>query len=212
VPLKTTLAQPVVTPSKPVRGRLPDANDDWVTFDEADRLLLQGYLTDAGIEELREACSLAGGLYHWRRLNPISVASTKQHLSKVADAAAALSAAFALSSRYALTLTALLESECGADRGRPNTKELVRLLSALEHGCRQGAKRYVGQSQRRTPEYEVRLIASVIEPLGIRPSAAPGSRFMRIARVCFRAMGIMVDPGRAVRTYVAHKDDKGLRY
>lgn len=131
---------------------------------------------------------------------------------KVAEVAQQLLECLYLKSRDRMTLCAIIEIGSGANHGVSNTNELCRLLQILATSCPERAKRLPGQARRQTPEYQVRCIARVIELRGIKPSAAPGSKFTRIVRTCFRAMGIHNDPGRAIRGYIDHKDDDCLRY
>ncbi len=204
------LAERLVQVTREVRGRIPTVHTDWVSFDPAEHAELRKHLDTQGVDELSGACNVAGALYHGRQVNPISVSAIRNHLLKVAEAAGQLQSCFDMNSRHAMTLVSLLEFECDSGRGMHNTKELVRLLSALAAGCRKQAKGYVGQARRHAPEYQVRCIARVLEPRGIKASAAPGSRFTRLVRICFSAMGIHSDPGRAIRSYIDHKDDESF--
>jgi hypothetical protein len=208
---KTPLARTLLSVRSQVSGRTPDINSDWVVFDPTAKKILSQYLDDDAIDELREACSFAGAMYHHRRANPISFAAERAQLLKVAEVAHQLFGCLDLRSRDSLTLTAIVELGSNAKHGTANTTELRRLLRVLADGCRDRAKRYRGQARRKTPEYQVRWVARVVEPKGIKPSAAPGSRFTRIVRTCFGAMGIHSDPGRAIRSYIEHKDDDPLR-
>lgn len=204
------LAEPFAAAKREVRGHVPSVHTAWVTFSPVEHAQLRQHLDTQGVSELREACNLAGALYHGRKANPISFSAIRTHLVKVAEAAEQLESCLDMSARHAITLVSVLERECDSERGMPNTIELTRLLNALATGSRKQAKNYVGQARRQTPEYQVRCIARVIEPKGIRASAAPGSRFTRIVRICFTAMGIHIDPGRAIRSYIDHKDDKSF--
>jgi hypothetical protein len=210
VSLKVPLVDPVQAPPNMVRGRLPSVHESWVQFRDAEIERLAKHLDNATVHQLAEACGFAGALYHAGKANPISFAAIRQHLLRVSEVSDQLSSALDLGSRHAMTLVSLLEQECQSDHGMTNAIELSRLLKALSVGCSRHAKQYVGQTRRRTPEYQVRCIARVLEPKGIKTSAAPGSRFMRIVRICFEAMGIHVDPGRAVRSYLEHRDDESI--
>ncbi len=208
--LKEPLAEPVLPPSTMVRGRIPSVGEDWVRFTQIETEKLAKHLDRAAIDELAGACGITGALYHARRANPISLSAIKVHLLRVSEVAEELSHCLELNSRHALTLVSLLEHECHNERGMKNSIELTRLLKALSVGSGQQARLYSGQARRQTPEYQVRCIARVLEPKGIKISAAPGSRFVRLVRICFEAMGIHIDPGRAIRSYLSHKDDESF--
>jgi len=194
-----------------INGKTPDINSDWVEFDPNDKKTLSKYLDIHAIDELQEACSFAGAMYHYRRANPISYAAERTQLLNVSEVAQQLFECLDHKSRDWMTLTAIIELGSNANHGTSNTDELRRLLRVLADGCPERAKRLPSQARRQTPEYQVRWVARVIEPRGIKPSAAPGSKFTRIVRICFRAMGIHSDPGRAIRSYIEHKDDDPIR-
>ena len=185
--LTVPLAEPVAEIAVRVRGLAPSVQSEWVKFNAHERTELAKHLGGPAIEELASACNLAGALYHARKANPISVSAIRVHLLKVAEVAAELKKSLDFNTRHALTLVSLLERDCGAERGMPNALELSRLLDALAAGCTQQAKLYVGQARRQTPEYQVRCIARVLEASGLKTSAAPGSRFIRLVRICFDA-------------------------
>lgn len=210
VQVSQPLAEPVQAPLNTVRGRVPSLDESWVQFTGLEIERLAKHLDVETIDELTEACRVAGALYHARKANPISISAIRLHLIRVSEVSDQLSRAIDLSSRHALTLVSLLEQECQSERGMKNTLELSRLLKALSDGCSRQAKLYTGQTRRKTPEYQVRCVARVVEPKGIKASAAPGSRFIRIVQICFGAMGIHIDSGRAVRSYLAHKDDESI--
>lgn len=195
-----------------VRGHVPDANATWVTFDESERELLSRYLSESAIAELAESCSFVGALYHHLRANPIRYADERAHFARVAEAAQQLLECFAPQSRDGLRLRAIVELGSGAERGTANTDELRRLLNLLATGCQRHVVKLPRQMSRHTLEYEVRCVARVVEPCGIKASAAPGSKFTKIVRVSFLAMGIFSDPGRAIRSYITHRDDDPLRW
>lgn len=206
---------PLARVSHPVRtkvnGKPPDINSKWVEFDSNAMRLLSQYLDDEAITELREACSFVGALYHHRRANPIRYASERKQFLSLAEAAEQLAACLEHGSKDHLTLTAIIELGSNSICGTTNTTELRRLLQVLSDGCRACVERFPLQARRKTPEYQVRWIARIIEPRGVKVSAAPGSKFTRITRVCFTAMGVHSDPGRAIRSYIDHKDDDPLR-
>lgn len=208
---KAPLARTLLPISSRVNGKAPDINSDWVVFDVAAIEILSKYLDKKAIDELQQACNFVGAMYHEKRENPISFTAERTQLMKVAEVAQQLLECLDLRSRDRMTLWAIIEIGSGANHGISNTNELRRLLQVLVDGCPEHAKRLPGQARRQTPEYQVRWVARVIEPSGIKPSAAPGSKFTRIVRTCFRAMGIHSDPGRAIRSYIAHKDDDPLR-
>ena len=194
-----------------VLGTVPDPNRDWVTFDASTTQLLRRYLDPSGIDELREACDFIGGLHHAQLSNPPSNTATRRSLKRIADVSDKLAACLDTSCSDFETLAATLEIGAGDGTGLHKTNELRKLLSVLALGCRKRAASLPRQVRRRTPEVQVRWLARVLEPRGIRASAASGSRFMRIIRTCFPAMGIHTDPARAVRSYVEHKGDKAFR-
>lgn len=210
-----TRKAPLVRTLMPVRakvdGKTPDFNNDWVKFNPADKKILFNYLDSVAIDELQEACSFAGAMFHSFRANPISLAAERTQLLSVAATAQQLLEILDHQSRDWITLTAIIELGSNANHGTSNTDELRRLLQVLADGCPERAKRLPSQARRQTPEYQVRWVARIIEQRGIKPSAAPGSKFTRIVRICFRAMGIYSDPGRAIRSYIVHKDDDPLR-
>ena len=210
IALKAPLAEPVQPVANLVRGRVPSVHSAWVQFTSHELEQLGKHLDSSAIDELVDACNLAGALYHAKKTNPISFSSIRLHLLKVAEVSDQLGRSLDLNSRFAMTLISLLEFECKGVKGMPNSIELSRLLLALSVGCSRQATVYAGQARRQTPEYQVRLVTRVLEPRGIRVSAAPGSRFVRLVRICFEAMGIHIDPGRAVRTYMRHRDDESF--
>lgn len=181
-------------------------------FTPPERQALSKYLDTSVIDELAESCSFVGALYHHRRVNPVSFAAERTQFLRISEVAQQLLECFENPSRDWVQLCAIVELGNGATRGTKNTDELLRMLAVLSKGCQSHAARLPARALRHTLEYEVRWIARVVEPIGIKASAAPGSKFTRITRICFGAMGIQSDPGRAIRSYIAHKDDDPLRW
>lgn len=198
--------------SRQIRGRLPDLNETWVTFSAEERAILSRYMPSHVLTELASSCSFVGAMYHHRRANPISFAVERTHFKRVASSARALLECFEEPSRDWMQLHAIVELGSGAERGTANTDELRRLLGILASGCERHAQKLPLRYPQHTLEYEVRWIARVTEPAGVKTSAAPGSKFTKIVRTCFAAMGIHSDPGRAIRSYIAHRDDDPLRW
>ena len=201
-----------LTPLKArVQEQIPDLSTTWVQFNSTDRSVLSRFVDDECIDRLAKTCSFVGCLYHSMRLNPISFASERAQFGRIADACQQLLECFEHPSRDWMQLRALVELGSGTESGTKNSDELCRLLAALAKGCVAHAQKLPPQAFRHTLEYEVRWIAGVVEPKGIKASAAPGSKFTKIVKVCFGAMGIYSDPGRAIRSYIAHKDDDSHR-
>ncbi len=195
-----------------IRGRQPDTNETWVEFTAAERALLLRYLPPEALPELAESCSLVGAMYHHHRANPIRYADERAHYKRIAEAASQLLECFDSPSRDRVQLRVIVELGRGAERGTTHTDELCRLLTVLAKGCERHLQRLPVRMPRHTLEYEVRWIARVVEPRGVKASAAPGSKFYKIVRACFGAMGIFTDPGRAIRSYIIHRDDDPLRW
>ena len=151
-------------------------------------------------------------MYHYQRANPTSFAVERTHFKRLASAARGLLECFEEPSRDSMQLHAIVEVGSRAERGTVNTDELRRLLGVLASGCERHAEKLPLCRPPHTLEYEVRWIARVTEPAGVKTSAAPGSKFSKIVRTCFGAMGIHSDPGRAIRSYIAHRDDDPLRW
>ena len=162
--------------------------------------------------ELAESCSFVGAMYHHQRANPTSFAVERTQFKRVASSARALLECFDKPSRDWMQLRSIVELGSGAERGTVNSNELCRLLRVLASGCERHTERLPVRRPPHTLEYEVRWIARVTEPVGVKTSAAPGSKFTKIVRTCFAAMGIHSDPGRAIRSYIAHRDDDPLRW
>jgi hypothetical protein len=184
----------------------------WVVFEEPEREILSKYIPPEALAELAEACSFVGAHYHHLRKNPIRYAEERAHFLRITDSARQLVECFQDPSRDWWTLRAIVEVGSGAKSGSARTDELCSLLTSLADGCERHAGKLPRQMVRHTLEYEVRWIARVIEPFGIKASAAPKSKFTKIVRVCFDAMGIYSDPGRAIRSYIVHRDDDPLRW
>ena len=209
---RNSLARRLLPLSRRIRGRLPDLNETWVTFSAEEKAILMRYLPSHVLPELAESCSFVGAMYHHQRANPTSFAVERTHFGRIASSARALLECFEEPSRDWMQLRGIVEVGSGAERGTVNTDELRRLLDVLAGGCERHAEKLPLRRPRHTLEYEVRWIARVTEPAGVKTSAAPGSKFTKIVRTCFAAMGIHSDPGRAIRSYIGHRDDDPLRW
>lgn len=77
VALHAPLAEPFASVTTKVRGHIPSVHTAWVSFDPVEHTELRKYLDSEGIDDLTDACNLAGALYHSRRVNPISVSAIR---------------------------------------------------------------------------------------------------------------------------------------
>ena len=84
MPSPRPLAEPLRRLTKLVRGKTPDVHSDWVSFSGPEHKALLKHLDASTVEQVREACSFAGAMYHSCRLNPISIKAIRERLVKVA--------------------------------------------------------------------------------------------------------------------------------
>lgn len=149
-------------------------------------------LDDAAIEALRDECDVAA---NFRRLQAASPGAADRRAEYVQAAADARSLAARLAgSGWARMGSVLVPPD--------DTVRLRELLNRLASGCDAKAANVVDRIPPASLAYAIRGIAAVVEPSGIRRSAATNSRFIRVVKICFEATGIFGSPTRHIRQFM----------
>lgn len=175
-------------------------------FRPAARAQLERDLEGEAIERLREWCEVARDMY--TTPHGPSAGELRSALAAMADDAHALAGRLA---RSDATVGACLDL-AGVKVARDFRwhERLAADLQALARELDRQAAALPDQSRRAAPVGALRPIADVCEASGVKLSASPSSRFLRIARTCFLAIGLS-SPDHAARQLVDERKSKAGR-
>jgi hypothetical protein len=179
----------------------PSTVGGWVeplTFNRAQRAVLSAYLDADAVERLRGACELQRGMLGCRDDWP-TIGEVRAGLAEIADCAEILAGRLArnnasVEAELAVVGQKLMRDWQWADK-------LAEQLLELARQCDARADKLPAQSRPAAPVGALRPIAEILEAQGIKVSASPQSRFLKIARECFHAMGLS-SPDHAARLLV----------
>lgn len=168
-------------------------------FTDKQRATLAVYLPDVAINALLECC--ATGRVAYRKMRDAQTRSAVR-----ADVKGIRDAARNLHERLQdITHEAKSELLSGLLSGRLTRShadafdEAIRAVRDVCEAAETRLPELEGQSRHVAPMFQIKMIAQVCAEHGIKISAAPGSKFTRIAKACFEAIGIPGGPEHATR-------------
>lgn len=169
-----------------------------LAFDDPTRAELTKWLHPSLIEELREATET--GRHLWQlRLDMPTVGEQADVLHAIASAAAELEELIRRAPPIAAgVLAGIAHKHAG---GITAHLDLLPKLTGIAQGCREWIETHPEQGRRASPTILVGTIDGVLSKAGIAVSVAEGSRFFKIARLCFVAAGVLQSPAGAIRAY-----------
>jgi hypothetical protein len=151
------------------------------------------------VEALVRACSEAKTMHAFAQSMPTS-GEVRESLREVADLAERLAGKLARSDAW--TDAEMATAGLSVAGNMRHHVELAGALLAFATACDKRIDAQPAQSRREAPVWALRPIERVCTAHGIKFSTAPSSKFLRIARTCFAAMGLE-SPEQAARNLKA---------